>query len=45
MPLPIDLWKDWHKDCTIDARNMVIDNPRHRELLRALPGLTVVLGL
>ena len=41
MPVPIASWKDWHKDCTIDAGNMVIDNPRHRELLLALPGLTV----
>ncbi|XP_039840419.1 uncharacterized protein LOC120700259 [Panicum virgatum] len=37
MPVPIASWKD----CTIDAGNMVIDNPRHRELLLALPGLTV----
>jgi hypothetical protein len=42
MPVPIASWKDWHKDCTIDVGNMVIDNPRHCVLLlAALPGLTV----
>lgn len=37
MPVPIASWKDR----TIDVANMVIDNPRHCELLRALPGLSV----
>ncbi|CAL4904742.1 unnamed protein product [Urochloa decumbens] len=34
MPVPIASWKDWTKDCTIDVANIVIDNPRHCELLR-----------
>nr|TKW29873.1 hypothetical protein SEVIR_3G423700v2 [Setaria viridis] len=38
MPVPIASWKDWHKDCTIDAASIAIDNPMHRELL---PRLTV----
>ncbi|KAF8763069.1 hypothetical protein HU200_008919 [Digitaria exilis] len=38
MPVPIASWKDWRKDCTIDVANIVIDNPRHSELLlNALP--------
>ncbi|KAF8655923.1 hypothetical protein HU200_060879 [Digitaria exilis] len=42
MPVPIASWKDWRKDCTIDVANIVIDNPRHSELLlNALPNLTV----
>ncbi|CAN6330078.1 unnamed protein product [Urochloa humidicola] len=36
MPVPIASWKDWTKDCTIDAANTVIDNPRHCELFRTI---------
>ncbi|GJN23842.1 hypothetical protein PR202_gb11530 [Eleusine coracana subsp. coracana] len=38
MPVPISSsWKDWHKDCTIDVTNIIIDNPSHSELLLRLP--------
>ncbi|CAN6335264.1 unnamed protein product [Urochloa humidicola] len=36
MPVPIASWKDWTKDCKIDVANIVIDNPKHCELLRAI---------
>jgi hypothetical protein len=36
MPVPIASWKDWHKDCTIDAADIAIENPRHLELLPRL---------
>lgn len=32
-------WKDWHKVCTVDVTDIVIDNLRHSELLLPLhPG-------
>ncbi|KAJ1272264.1 hypothetical protein BS78_06G188900 [Paspalum vaginatum] len=33
MPVPIGSWNDWHKDCKIDVANIVVDNPRHCQLL------------
>jgi hypothetical protein len=42
MPVPIASWKDWHrdKDCKVDVTDIVVDNPRHSELLLPLPRLS-----
>ncbi|OQU77318.1 hypothetical protein SORBI_3009G027700 [Sorghum bicolor] len=37
MPVPITSWKDWHKDCTVDVADTIVENPRHCEVLLALP--------
>lgn len=37
MPWPITSWKDWHKDCTIDVADTIVQNPGHCKVLLALP--------
>ena len=37
MPAPITSWNDWHKDCTIDVADTIVQNPRHCEVLLELP--------
>ncbi|CAN6330077.1 unnamed protein product [Urochloa humidicola] len=42
MPVPVASWKDWRKDrdCRVDVTDIVVDNPRHTELLLPLPWLS-----
>ncbi|CAL4904743.1 unnamed protein product [Urochloa decumbens] len=42
MPVPIGSWKDWHKDrdCRVDVTDILVDNPRHCDLLLPLPRLS-----
>lgn len=42
MTVPIASGKDWHrdKDCKVDVTDIIVDNPRHSELLLPLPRLS-----